>query len=138
LNANYTKGFPFIWNEQTIVVTFESDWKRAKAIILQQAQEEAEKIETEVRRQIQTMQSEYAIRYRHLTPIVYTQIADQGVALTLRYLCPVRKRRGMAHAVNEGILEDFAREPDIELAYPTTRFYDAQREHKPVGQDKTL
>jgi small-conductance mechanosensitive channel len=132
LNANYTKGFPFIWNEQTIVVTFESDWKRAKAIILQQAQEEAQKIETEVRRQIQTMQSEYAIRYQHLTPIVYTHIADQGVALTLRYLCPVRKRRGMAHEVNEGILENFVREPDIELAYPTTRFFDAQREHKSV------
>jgi len=132
LNANYTKGFPFIWNEQTIVVTFESDWKRAKAIILQQAQEEAQKIETEVRRQIQTMQSEYAIRYQHLTPIVYTHIADQGVALTLRYLCPVRKRRGMAHEVNEGILESFAQEQDIELAYPTTRFFDAQREHKSV------
>jgi len=128
LNANYTKGFPFIWNEQTIVVTFESDWKRAKAIILQQAQAEAQKIETEVRRQIETMQSQYAIRYSHLTPIVYTHIADSGVALTLRYLCPVRKRRGMAHSVNEGILEDFAREPGIELAYPTTRFFNALRE----------
>jgi small-conductance mechanosensitive channel len=128
LNANYTKGFPFIWNEQTIVVTFESDWKRAKEIILRQAQEEAQKIETEVRRQIEKMQSQYAIRYSHLTPIVYTHIADHGVALTLRYLCPVRKRRGMAHSVNEGILEDFAREPGIDLAYPTTRFFNAVRE----------
>lgn len=128
LNANYTKGFPFIWNEQTIVVTFESDWKRAKEIILQQALEEAQKIETEVRRQIERMQSEYAIRYSHLTPIVYTHIADSGVALTLRYLCPVRKRRGTAHSVSEGILEDLAREPGIELAYPTTRFFDASRE----------
>jgi len=128
LKANYTKGFPFIWNEQTIVVTFESDWKRAKEIILQQAQEEAQKIETEVRRQIETMQSQYAIRYSHLTPIVYTHIADHGVALTLRYLCPVRKRRGMAHSVNEGILEDLVREPGIELAYPTTRFFDASKE----------
>ncbi|UCD51785.1 MAG: mechanosensitive ion channel family protein [Phycisphaerales bacterium] len=132
LNANYTKGFPFIWNEQTIVVTFESDWKRAKELMLKQAQEEAQKIETEVRRQIETMQSQYAIRYSHLTPIVYTHIADQGVALTLRYLCPVRKRRGMAHSVNEGILEDFAREANIDLAYPTTRFFDANREERPV------
>jgi small-conductance mechanosensitive channel len=130
LNANYTKGFPFIWNEQTIVVTFESDWKRAKEIILQQAQEEAQKIETEVRRQIERMQSQYAIRYSHLTPIVYTHIADHGVALTLRYLCPVRKRRGMAHSVNEGILEDFAQESGIDLAYPTTRFFNAAREGK--------
>lgn len=63
-----------------------------------------------------------------LTPIVYTRIADHGVALALRYLCPVRKRRGTAHLINEGILEDFARESGIELAYPTTRFYDAARD----------
>ncbi len=48
--ANYTKGFPFIWNELKTVVTFESDMHAAKEIILRQAQEEAEKIEDEVRR----------------------------------------------------------------------------------------
>ena len=31
---NYTRGFEFIWNEIKIVVTFESDWKKAKKIIL--------------------------------------------------------------------------------------------------------
>jgi small-conductance mechanosensitive channel len=127
-NANYTKGFPFIWNEQTIVVTFESDWKRAKDIVAKQAQEEADKIEHEVRRQIEAMRERYAIRYAHLRPTVYTHIADHGVALTLRYLCPARERRATAHLINEGILEDFSRESTIELAYPTTRFYDAFRE----------
>jgi small-conductance mechanosensitive channel len=138
LNANYTQGFPFIWNEQTIVVTFESNWKRAKEIILEQAQEESQKIEAEVRRQIENMQSHYAIQYRHLTPIVYTHIADHGVALTLRYLCPVRKRRGMAHSVNEGILEDFVSEPGIDLAYPTTRFFDASREGSNSRKNNSL
>jgi len=131
-NANYTRGFPFIWNEQTIVVTFESDWKLAKEIISKQAEEEADKIENEVRRQIEAMQSRYAIRYTHLKPIVYTHIADQGVALTLRYLCPARRRRNFAHLINEGILEDFARENSIAFAYPTTRFYDALREGGPT------
>ena len=130
LNANYTKGFPFIWDEQTIVVTFESDWKLAKQIILKQAQEEAEKIENEVRRQIEAMRGRYAIRYEQLGPTVYTHIASHGAALTLRYLCPVRQRRGMAHLISEGILEDFAREEGIDLAYPTTRFYDAGRESR--------
>ena len=123
LNANYTRGFSFIWNEETIVVTFESDWKRAKQIMLKQAQEEAEKIEGEVRRQIDTMRGKYVIHYDHLTPTVYTHIADHGVALTLRYLCPVRQRRSTAHLINEGILEDFTAEDRINLAYPTTRFF---------------
>ncbi|NOZ23322.1 MAG: mechanosensitive ion channel family protein [Planctomycetes bacterium] len=128
---NYTKGFPFIWNELTTVVTFESDWKRAKEIILKQAEKEADKIEAEVRRKMETMQSSYPIRFQHLKPIVYTHIADQGVALTLRYLTPVRKRRGTTHEICEGILDDFAKEPSIDFAYPTTRFYNNVVEGKP-------
>jgi len=56
----------------------------------------------------------------------------------LRYLCPVRKRRGMAHSVNEGILEDFAQEPSIELAYRTTRFFDASKEGGPSRRHSTV
>ncbi len=126
--ANYTKGFPFIWNELVIVVTFESDWRRAKDIILEQALFEAEKIEQEVKGKIERMQKNYAIRYRNLTPIVYTTIANHGVALTLRYICPARTRRGTSHAIYEGILDGFAREECIDLAYPTTRFFDAAKE----------
>jgi len=80
----------------------------------------------------ETMRGRYAIRYNYLKPTVYTHIADQGVALTLRYLCLARKRRGFSHMINEGILEDFAREDSITLAYPTTRFYDASRESGPI------
>lgn len=40
--ANYDKGFPFIWNEVPVIVTFESDWKQAKTILEQVAQKHAE------------------------------------------------------------------------------------------------
>jgi small-conductance mechanosensitive channel len=127
---NYTEGFPFLWNELAITLTFESDWKRAKAIMLAQAQEEAAKIEEEVRRQIRAMQGHYAIHYQRLTPIVYTRIAASGVLLTLRYLVPARRRRTMDHEIAEGILEDFAKESRVDFAYPTTRFYQNPQEGK--------
>ncbi|MFH1421695.1 MAG: mechanosensitive ion channel family protein [Planctomycetota bacterium] len=121
--SNYTKGFPFIWNELKTVVTFDSDWKKAKEIILQQAQEEAGKIENEVHKQIINMQRDYAIRYQNLTPIVYTKIEDVGIALTLRYLTPVRKRRSTAHKISESILEEFGKIKNINFAYPTRTVY---------------
>ena len=117
--SNYTKGFPFIWNELTTLVTFDSDWKRAKEIVIQEAVKEAHKVEREVRRHIQAMQRRYAISYTNLTPTVYTRIESSGVALTLRYLTPVRNRRGSSHKMSESILEAFTREPTIDFAYPT-------------------
>ena len=133
---NYTKGFPFIWNEFSTVVTFESDWRAAKELMLQQAQEEAEKIEGQVSHQIKDMQSHYAIQYEHFGPIVYTSIAANGVQLALRYLSPVRKRRATTHRIAEGILDAFVGHPEIDLAYPTTRIFrnaEEGREHLRPG-----
>ena len=48
---NYTKGFPFLWNEFSAVVTFESDWRGAKETMLEIATKEDEKFDAEVSRQ---------------------------------------------------------------------------------------
>ena len=127
---NYSKGFPFVWDEFSTVVTFESDWETARDLMLQQAEVEAEKIETEVTRQIETMQRRYAIHYEHLQPIIYTSIADYGVRLTLRYLTPVRKRRTISHLVCQNVLRAFLKHPKIDFAYPTTRFFRNTEEGK--------
>ena len=62
---------------------------------------------------------------------MYIDIAARGVALTLRYLSPVRRRRETTRQICEGIHEDFAKEADIDFAHPTTRFYDNVAEGKP-------
>jgi small-conductance mechanosensitive channel len=128
---NYSKGFPFVWNEFATVVTFESNWELAKTLMLDEAETEAEKIGDEVKRQIERMQTRYAIHYDQLGPIVYTSIADHGVELTLRYLTPVRMRRTIKHRISESILRAFIKHPSIDFAYPTTRIYRNTEEGKP-------
>jgi len=120
---NFTKGFAFVWNELPIVVTFESDWQKAKDIILRQSAKEDAKFKKEVDRQIRETQEKYAIRIGKYSSIVYTSIDANGVSLTLRYLCPARAKRSTAHDIYENILKHFAKEPGIDFAYPTTRFY---------------
>jgi small-conductance mechanosensitive channel len=73
----------------------------------------------------------YMIYYKTVTPTVYTSVADSGVVLTIRYLTDPRRRRGTAQAVWEAILEEFAKHPDIDFAYPTQRFYNNITEGKP-------
>jgi N-acetyl-gamma-glutamylphosphate reductase len=58
-----------------------------------------------------------------LTPTVYTSVRASGVLLTIRYLVKPRQRRSTEQQIWEAILEMFANEPTIDLAYPTTRFY---------------
>lgn len=129
--ANYDKGFPFIWNEVPVVVTFESDWKKAKTLLEQVAQKHAEHLTAEAERQLLEASRQYLIAYTKLAPIVYTSVVDQGIRLTIRYLIQPRHRRGSEQAIWQDILDEFARAPQIDFAYPTVRQFRNPQEGKP-------
>ena len=128
---NYTGAFKYIWDELPVLVTFESHWEDAKRILQEIADRHAADIAEEARRHLKETARKYLIRYRKLTPTVYTKVVDSGVLLTIRYLVEPRRRRGTAQAMWEDILRAFATREDIDFAYPTTRFYDNLREGKP-------
>jgi small-conductance mechanosensitive channel len=120
---NYTKEFAFIWHEIPILITFESDSNKARDIILNIAMENAEEVEATMDMMIKKMSDRYMVHYKKLTPVVYTKIVDSGVLLTLRYLTAPQKRRSSEDVISRKILEAFNQTPEVEFAYPTTRFY---------------
>lgn len=129
--ANYTSDFEFIWNEIQVLVTFESDWKKAKEILGEIVQEVSKDFIESAKKQIAKASKSYLIEYRYLTPIVYTDVKDSGINLTVRYLTDPRRRRGTSQIIWEHILEEYAKHDDIDFAYPTIRYYDNPKEGKP-------
>lgn len=121
--ANFSKGFEFLWNEIPVAITFESDWKRAKVILEDVANRHAAHLDEDALRRVKRAARRYMIYHGTLTPTVYTKVEQQGILLTLRYLTAPRKRRNTEQAIWEDILEGFAKEPDVEFAYPTQRIY---------------
>ena len=129
--ANYDKGFKYIWNEVPVLVTFESDWRKAKQILTKIAVQHAQHLTAGAEQELLSASRQYVINYTKLTPIVYTKVVQTGaVQLTIRYLIEPRKRRGTEHAIWEDVLTEFARCPDIELAYQTTRGFKRTDEGK--------
>jgi small-conductance mechanosensitive channel len=120
---NYTRGFEHIWHEIKITVTFESDWRRARTIIQQVAERKSFDLGDAVRSRIKRMSKKYMIHYDKLTPMVWTNIVDFGVELTLRYLTDARTRRSTQDEICQAILDRFNTEPNVELAYPTYRLF---------------
>lgn len=119
--SNYTYGFNFIWNEIPVVVTFESNWEKAKELLTDIAEKHNAKPE-QMEGQRKAVDEEFFIFYKHLTSTVYTRVVDHGVKLTIRYLCDPRQRRGSAQAIWEDVLRAFDQYPEINLAYPTYRY----------------
>lgn len=121
--ANYSEGFPLLWNELQVLLTYESDWRQAKQLLQKIADERCE-IDPEAQektRQELARFKRYMISYTHLTPSVYVSKDPSGVLLTIRYLCQPRRRRLSESELWEAIFTELLRHPDIEFAYPTRR-----------------
>jgi small-conductance mechanosensitive channel len=128
--ANYSQGFQFIWHEIPVLITFESNWQKAKKILLKIANKHGSQLSTAAEKRIKEASKKYMVFYTTLTPTVYTTVKDCGVLLTIRYMIEPRKRRGSEEGIWEDILKNFAKSDDIDFAYPTQRFYDNVAEGK--------
>lgn len=119
--ANYTLGFDYIWEEIKVLITFESDWQKAKNLLTTLLLNITEDFTEDINKQIKNASKKYMIYYNNLTPIVYTDVKESGVEFSLRFICEPRKRRQFNEKIWESILECFAQEKDIQIAYPTIR-----------------
>ncbi len=133
--SNYHIGFEYIWNEIPVLITFESDWRKAKELLLGIGRENADYLSQGAQAQIRNAARKYLIVAGKLTPTVYTTVKASGVMLTIRYLVDPRQRRGTEQKIWEDILDAFAKEPAIDLAYPTTRFYSIKEQAAPDHPD---
>lgn len=129
--ASYTQGFQYLWDELPVMITFESNWRKAKDILLEIAMTHVGHLSDSARANVEQAAQRYLIFYSKLTPIVYTSVVQSGVLLTIRYLSEPRRRRGNAQAIWEDVLQRFAECDDIAFAYPTQRFYVAPSEQTP-------
>ncbi|MCB9434825.1 MAG: mechanosensitive ion channel family protein [Ardenticatenaceae bacterium] len=128
--ANYSQGFPYIWNEMPILVTYESDWQKAKGILQEIISRHAPDVSEDMKKHARRITNRFVISYGTTSPIVYTQIASSGVLLTMRYLVAPRQRRNSENAIYEDILREFANHWDIDFAYETNREFDHYLEGK--------
>jgi len=128
--SNYSAGFEFIWNEMPILLTFESNWEQAKEILQEIVRKHAENLSADAEKRIIEASKKYMIFYQYLTPIVYTSVKDSGILLTMRYICDARKTRSTEHEIGEDVLHAYARQNEIEFAYPTQRFFNRNIENE--------
>ncbi len=114
--ANYTDEFPYVWHEMDVVVSKDSDWEKARTLLLEILNQRVGAIATEASTWAnQPNNHRFLVVYGKLTPIVYISVKSDGVHLALRYLSVVRQRRNSESAIWDDILRTFADEPAITL-----------------------
>jgi small-conductance mechanosensitive channel len=114
--SNYTKDHSFIWDEITIPITYESDWKEAGRVILDIARRETEPMFHDAEREISKIEKKYYLPRRSIEPAVYATVTSNWIELSLRYITGARDRRLVRSRLTNSILEEIEKSPGIDVA----------------------
>ncbi len=116
---NYTKDFPFIWDEIVNLVTYESDIELAKRYMIESAKQVVGSL---MEQNYERYKRRIEIRDLHQLllkePELRMELADSGVNIFILYFCPVEQRRKIKSDITELIWEKFMADPNVGIAYP--------------------
>ena len=125
---NYNKGWKFIWDEVSVNITFESDYKAAEKILLSIIEEYSASIQDDVEKSVRKLNRKYLVHFSIFTPKVYVTIQDSGIEVTLRFLVVVKARRDLEEMVFRQFLDKIKGKKNVTLAYNTYRIT-GERDH---------
>lgn len=116
---NATKDTPFVWDQVTITVPYQSDAKAAEAMLLAAAEDVVGPLMRDNRARIRDKYEFEDLReYVSEEPMVLWNVRDAGIDLTLVYFCPVFERAAYRTQVVKEILARSSERPDIRLTAP--------------------
>jgi small-conductance mechanosensitive channel len=116
---NYTRDFDFIWDEITIPITYDSDWKEGTAKILDIVKKETMGVSENAQKIMEKIEGKYYFTKRSLEPAIFLTLTDNWVSLGIRYVTEVRQRRVLHDRLSRTILSEIEKSEKIKIASAT-------------------
>ena len=102
---NYSRDFPYLWEELVVPITYDADRQRTEAIMLEAARHHATPAAAMSQDALEAMRSRYAVSVADIDPHVYLRITDNWLELSLRFVVPDRGIRAIKDAMSRQILD---------------------------------
>jgi small-conductance mechanosensitive channel len=102
---NYSKDHSFLWDEISIPVTYDSDWKWATEKLLSVVKEETAAVAAKAEVQMASIMEKYYMSKRAVEPTVFVNVTDNWILLSYRYITDYRDRRALRSRLSEHILD---------------------------------
>lgn len=100
---NYSRDFPFIWDEFNLPIRYGSDMEMAKSIIIQVASETlSEYVESSIAKWKDVV-NRYYIEDAQVEPTLAIAMTDNWMEFNLRYIVDYKKRRITKHLLQDAI-----------------------------------
>jgi small-conductance mechanosensitive channel len=115
---NYTREFPFIWEEMTVPIPYRADRRQAEAILLACVEDHAAALDRESEPVRRAIEKRYFVSVDDLTPRVFYRLTDNWLELTVRFIVREHGIREIKDAIARAVLASFDA-ASIEIASAT-------------------
>jgi len=104
---NYTRDFPFIWEEIAIPITYETDRQKTEEIMLAAAKKHTMEINELSQESVKKLEDDYFVNIADFEPQVFYRITDNWLELTVRFIVGEHKIREVKNNISRDMLRDF-------------------------------
>ena len=101
---NYSREFPFLWEEMTIPVPYGADRARVENILLEIARAHTVKLNELSEEAIKELERRYVIRRADLGPRVYYRLTDNWLEMSLRFITEDSGIREVKDAISREVI----------------------------------
>ncbi len=113
---NYTKDYSFIWDEITIPLTYDSDWRKASAEIQKLVAEKTKPTVERAEKEMSKVGDKYYYIHKGIEPEIFLSITDNWINFNIRYITDARERRLVHNSLNQMILEMIENSKEYKIA----------------------
>lgn len=106
---NYTREFPYIWEEMHLPISYKDDWQRAERILLDAVAHHTSDIANMAQPELERLKRDFFIEAADLTPRVYMRLTDNWIELAVRFLCRTHDVRGLKNRISRELLAELVK-----------------------------
>lgn len=115
---NYTRDFPFIWEEMSIPIKYSADRDYVEKLLLDVVRKHTQDFYQESRSHAQFLKDRYGINTDDTIPRVFYKLTDNWLELTVRFITPEHGVRDVKDQIGRDILKGLESK-EIEIASST-------------------
>ena len=116
---NYSRDHNFIWDEITLPLTYDTDWKKALPKFKKIVKQVTAKMEVQAEKDIAKLEEKYFLTKRIIEPNIFIKLTDNWLEVYIRYVVELRQRRFVKDKISRLILKEIEKSDNIKLASAT-------------------
>lgn len=110
---NYSAEYPFLWDELTVPIRTESDYKKARIIFTEVLTQICGDYANNSENGWKQLATKYKVEEAQVQPMVTLQFDENWITFTLRYIVDYKKRRTTKDLIYTSLLDEIAKHDDL-------------------------